>query len=201
MPFQFAKRKTIAVAVYILFKSLAYGCLGIVVGLIGRTFSIISLQSVLSMVAACCMLLILVVPVIHSKMKLPPWMNKSYTTIFHQLMKNPRSQWFALFGFINGWLPCGTVVAALAVAAVPASPIEGFLFMFIFGLATAPVLIIMIIFKKGITGGVKRIFSWVSKTAMLFVVVLLCWRAFGVNGNDPTAGKHMIFCAPWTKNK
>ena len=197
MPFHFAKQKTIAVAVYILFKSLAYGCLGIVVGLIGRTFSILSLQSVLSMVAACCMLLILVVPVIHSKMKLPPWMNKLYTTIFHQLMKNPRSQWFALFGFINGWLPCGTVAAALAVAAVPASPIEGFLFMFIFGLATAPVLIIMIIFKKGITGGGKRFFSLVSKTAMLLVVVLLCWRAFNVHEINADLEKHAIFCTPW----
>ncbi|MCP9752994.1 sulfite exporter TauE/SafE family protein [Ferruginibacter sp. HRS2-29] len=196
MPFNFASRKTTAVLIYILFKSLAYGCLGIIMGYVGRTFSILSLQSTLSLVAACCLLLMAVVPIVHNKLKLPKWVSAIYGKVFNQLMQSPRLHWFALFGFLNGWLPCGTVLSALAVAAVPASPVDGFVFMFLFGIATSPVLVSIIVFKKIIMGKRKYIFAHLSRIAMLLVALLLCWRTFVPVSHD---GKHPVYCSPFTK--
>ena len=43
-----------------------------------------------------------------------------------------------LFGVVLGFLPCGLLYAALAVAASTAGPLEGGLAMFAFGLGTVP---------------------------------------------------------------
>ncbi len=46
-------------------------------------------------------------------------------------------------GLIWGWLPCGLVYSALALALVSASPIRGALLMLGFGLGTLPILLLM----------------------------------------------------------
>lgn len=196
MPFQFASHKAPAIAAYIFFKSLAYGCQGIVMGFVGQAFSLLSLQSMLCLVVACFMLITMIFPVIHRKIKLPGWANALFGKTFHQLIEKPRLHWFALFGFLNGWLPCGVVLSALAVAAVPASPLQGFVFMFLFGIATSPVLISIIVFKRFITGKRKRFFNSLSRAAMFLVVLLLCWRAFAIHVNQRENGHGVIFCTP-----
>ncbi len=46
-------------------------------------------------------------------------------------------------GLVWGWLPCGLVYSALALSLLSASPVQGALLMFVFGLGTLPVLLVM----------------------------------------------------------
>lgn len=48
---------------------------------------------------------------------------------------------WAVVGIANGLLPCGLVYAALALAVNSANPVSGAMFMFAFGLGTAPSLL------------------------------------------------------------
>jgi sulfite exporter TauE/SafE len=49
---------------------------------------------------------------------------------------------FVLIGLVNGLLPCGFVYVALAGAAAAGNPVSGAVFMFSFGIGTAPILLI-----------------------------------------------------------
>jgi sulfite exporter TauE/SafE len=77
---------------------------------------------------------------------------------------------------IWGWLPCGLVYTAFALAATTGDIIESSLTMLFFGLGTLPA-----VFGTGIMGGIATRLSRMDKVkqaAGLFLIVLAMLAAF-----------------------
>jgi sulfite exporter TauE/SafE len=87
-----------------------------------------------------------------------------------------KNRWHAfLFGMIWGWLPCGLVYAALALAATAGSIPHSMMTMFFFGLGTLPA-----VMGVGImTGSLVRLSRWryFRQAAGLFMIALALFAA------------------------
>lgn len=59
---------------------------------------------------------------------------------FRSLLEKQTLSSFYFLGMLNGFIPCGFVYFFLAGAVATASPVDGAMVMFIFGLATIPIL-------------------------------------------------------------
>lgn len=131
---------------YNLGRTVTYFILGLIAGIIGHTFSIKGLQSDISIVSGALIILVvlfsneailkrinsnLVGASFHVKKKLGFLLKKhSYSSLF-------------FVGLLNGILPCGFVYLALAGAVTSGSIINGGLYMFLFGLGTLPMMLLI----------------------------------------------------------
>ena len=98
-----------------------------------------------------------------------------------------RMQVFAL-GLVWGWLPCGLVYSALALAMVSASPLQGAWIMLGFGLGTLPMLLAM----GHVAGQLrkiaqKRIIRRIIGSIIILLGVYTCFMAFNqqAHHHDP----------------
>ncbi len=135
---------------YNLGRVVTYASLGVVFGLIGRTFVLMGFQQWLSIFLGVLLLLILFIP-------------KRYTTnvsIFPSVMGSVRGgigklfqtkSYSALFsiGLLNGLLPCGLVYMAIAGAIATASVMNSSVFMAAFGLGTLPMMWVVAMIGSG----------------------------------------------------
>jgi uncharacterized protein len=127
--------------VYHIGRVLVYAVLGLVVGIIGSTFSFFGWQQVLSVVAGLLMLFFVIFPSgIGALKKKPLGLISFLKNKFNGLIQRKSFWSYALLGIINGLLPCGLVYTAMAAALTTASVYKSVLFMLLFGLATAPAL-------------------------------------------------------------
>ncbi len=143
IPFQAMESKTKRAIAYVLYgggKTLAYGSLGLLVGLIGVQAAQLSAQRYVSTAAGVLLLLSVLVPMIFKQANLQPkiitrftsWVNKNIA----QQFRNQKLYSFGIIGFFNGLLPCGLVYVAIA-AAVSAGCVENaIMLMLFFGIAT-----------------------------------------------------------------
>ncbi len=145
-----AGRKGLATAIYYLAKCLAYGSMGILMGLLGKGISLVNWQQGLSIAAGILILLMAFVPAITRRLKGHFLFRKEFGDLFARIQARPRLHYYFVMGYLNGFLPCGLVFTALAASTVTAAPLAGFLFMFLFGLGTTPALAILSLFKTRI---------------------------------------------------
>jgi sulfite exporter TauE/SafE len=133
---------------YPLSKALGYGLIGVLVGSFGKVFTLFNWQQNLSILAGVVLLLITILP--YLKENLLP--NKLSTNIVSKIYSNFSQKhpflFFTLLGFANALLPCGLIYTALAGAIITYSAWNGFVFMFLFGVGTMPVLLGLIMFKS-----------------------------------------------------
>ena len=87
-------------------------------------------------------------------------------------------------GLVWGWLPCGLVYSALALAMTSASPRQGILLMLGFGIGTLPMLLAM----GSVAGQLRRImqhtiFRRITGTVIIVFGVYTCVTAFNEYGH------------------
>ena len=130
---------------YVLGKAVTYGMMGIVVGLIGQAFLLAGFQQWLGIITGSLMILSVLVPGRIVNRLLPFKGNSAMANAVKQslgklLARGSGASLFAI-GLLNGFLPCGLVYTALAAAMTGGTSAAGALFMFVFGIGTAPALI------------------------------------------------------------
>ncbi len=96
-------------------------------------------------------------------------------------------------GLVWGWLPCGLVYSALALAAVSASPQRGTLLMLGFGLGTLPMLLAM----GSVAGRLRKIVQHslvreISGAIIILFGVYTCATAFNGQQHNHAAINHGI---------
>jgi sulfite exporter TauE/SafE len=108
-----------------------------------------------------------------------------------------------LLGFFNGLLPCGLVYAAAAGAMATASWIQGLLFMALFGLANAPVLMLAASWNRLAPQQLKQYLRskwWKTiPLAVIAVFFILKGAGLGIPGISPafeTASQKPSCCRP-----
>ena len=168
-----------------------YSVLGLMFGLLGKTFIIAGYQQALSITLG-----VLILPVRYGQ-------NFKFTTIIFKPVAKLKSALGKLFtkksysslfsiGLLNGLLPCGLVYTAVAGAIAVADPIKAVLFMSLFGLGTVPAMLGLSLAGQKISIGVRNNFRKVSMVFVSAMAVLLILRGLnlGIPYVSPELDKH-----------
>ena len=141
MPFGQGKTRSLRMIVYHFSRSLMYGLMGLIIGVLGVGFHLAGWQSPISIAAG-----LMVITIGLWQMAGRGGFKIGFTSRFvsdlrrKYIQKSGGMGKNALLGFINGLLPCGLVYTALAASIAAGGIWESGLFMFVFGVATIPAL-------------------------------------------------------------
>ncbi len=165
---------------YHLSRALTYGVMGFLFGLLGQGLFLLDVQQYLSIFAGIVLLVIVLRP--HLKVNWVPKALRDFNIRnYSRFQKLPSATKFPALGMLNALLPCGLVYTALGVAIVSAStPIQGFLFMFIFGLGTLPALWSLTLFGSKLKGAKMQKAKWLTTAFTLVVVFMLILRGMNL---------------------
>jgi sulfite exporter TauE/SafE len=105
---------------------------------------------------------------------------KQFSILYNKLQYEPKIYHYSFLGFLNGLLPCGLVYTALAAATVSGSAAGGFGAMFLFGIGTAPALIILVILKNKMSFRLRQKLKPVSLVLSISIGLLLVVRGLNL---------------------
>lgn len=136
--------KLLQVMMYHFGRLLAYGCIGLFFGFIGKNASLFGVQQQLSVTTGVLMIIFVLFP----KFKVPflqkpihRFFSKLQSQLSQRLKSKKGKLQFLSIGILNGFLPCGFVyMAVLGSLAYSHSIISGMVFMLAFGLGTIPLM-------------------------------------------------------------
>ena len=176
-------------------RVLVYTLMGILVGWVGSSFTIFANQQTLSLIIG----IVLVAFVI---LQFSGHYSKNLTAIQYKMVA-PISKlmgklfgmplWGFFAGLLNGLIPCGMVYLALATALNTATIEGGATFMFLFGLGTTPLMLMIslggVYLKRYIKFDTKRLIPYF----MLFIGVLFILRSadLGIPFLSPHNANHL----------
>ncbi|MCX2574930.1 sulfite exporter TauE/SafE family protein [Pedobacter sandarakinus] len=154
-----------------------YTCLGLVVGSIGGTIKLFTNQQALTLFLGILLVCFTMLQFV------PRYLKRFY--FIQNILLNPISSlmgkvlnWpFAAFfvGSLNGIIPCGMVYLALATAINTGSTASGAKFMFLFGLGTTPLMIMVsmggIMLKRYFAFRTRILIPWASLMLGLLLIL------------------------------
>ncbi|MBO0342498.1 MAG: sulfite exporter TauE/SafE family protein [Bacteroidota bacterium] len=166
-------KKTLQLSIYHIGRLLAYGVIGILFGLLGKGLSLFGIQQKLSIGIGVLMIVLVLIPAKYMnghKLLSPIYsiIGKVKSKLGAELKKKTPDT-FLTIGFLNGFLPCGLVYMALLGAIAMGSPLEGGLYMMIFGLGTVPLMSLVVYSRGMFSTSVK---SRIQKLIPVFVVII-----------------------------
>ena len=160
-------------------RVLTYSVMGMLVGMVGHTFSMRGWQSDLSIISGILIILFVllsnkrVLQFINSKLVGISFFFKKMFAVF---MKSHSYGSLFTIGLINGILPCGFVYLALAGAATTQGPQQGAMYMFLFGLGTVPMMLTLAISGSLISIKARNIINKLSPVIAIALAVFLIQR-------------------------
>ena len=169
---------------YNLGRTATYVTMGIVVGFFGKIIQWGGWQGKISIALGLLIFVVLLIPAIQ-KLFLPSLSRLvlKLKNAFTSQLQSRRPFSSTLTGMLNGFLPCGLVYAALAVALIQNSPWESAVVMALFGLGTLPMLLLAAYSWQAMKSAIP--FSSAKlQTAMLVIVALvMIWRGVSAEMN------------------
>lgn len=130
---------------YNLGRTLTYGIMGAIFGLLGQGLHMLGFQQKVSVLMGAVMIISVLFPALFKNQYT---LDKSWFKVVGKLKKSI-GQMFSIrsfqslffIGMLNGLLPCGLVYMAIAGAIGMGGVVEGSLYMILFGLGTIPMLL------------------------------------------------------------
>lgn len=160
-----------------------YSFLGFGLGILGMGATIAGYQNVLSISLGVLIVLFALFPHI----KFPETISEPYerfqkmiSSSIATLFKNKSTSSSFLIGLLNGFLPCGFVVTALAVALVTETALQSSIYMALFGLGTLPVMLMMNMAPGFISPKWRSKLRPFSTYFAVIIGLLLIWRGIMV---------------------
>lgn len=157
-------------------RAITYALMGAVFGIVGEGLQLGGFQRWISIIMGSVMVLAVVFPALfRSSGKLDKYLygyNARLKQRFGVLFNQRSYSSLFIIGLLNGLLPCGLVYMALAGAIATGGVASGALFMFIFGLGTLPMLLLLSLAGNVVTGSFK---SKINKAIpyVIFVIGVL----------------------------
>ncbi len=164
-------------------KAFTYGVMGAVLGYAGKNI-LISVQQDLSLILGFSLLVTVAVPLgLRNKLDTFSPLRYLYTFVkvrFAEQMKKRGFTTLAVMGMLNGLLPCGLVYTALVGAAVVADAWQSALFMIVFGLGTAPALVLVSFSGKLLSIKYRSLFSRAVPIFSIALALILILRGMNL---------------------
>jgi uncharacterized protein len=182
LPFDTATRMRMTgqALVYHLGRVLTYMIMGGLVGYVGQFIALAGMQKGLSVVAGGLMITMAIlswrVEWLATQL---PGMNRFHNFIkrsINTLLRYNHPAATLSLGMLNGFLPCGMVYAALAGAISTSTPLEGGLFMALFGFGTLPLLLVLMLAGRSAPKSWRAAMTRWQHALFLIVGILLIIR-------------------------
>ena len=174
-------------------RTLTYGFMGLIMGLIGETISLGGYQRPLSITIGVLILLGVILPARFMQRFYPADTYGRFTARLKNLwsrffQKNTYGSLFVI-GLLNGFLPCGLVYMALAGSLAVGSIAGGVSYMLLFGLGTIPVMLAMAFAGNFIGLKARRFINRLLPVGAALIAVLFILRglALGIPYISPPA--------------
>lgn len=169
-------------------RILTYSILGLLAGLAGHTLMMAGLQKSVSISIGILMILsVVVIYYLPGKSGSNPFalkLNTFIRRIFSSVLKKRNNLSLFVAGLANGILPCGFVYLAMAGAAATQEPLNGALYMVLFGLGTFPAMMAVAAFGK-IAGLKARAFLVKAAPVMMIVLgMYFIYRGYTMKDNS-----------------
>lgn len=177
-------RKVSQIFLYHLGRIFAYSIIGLIFGIIGKSFYLFGLQQQLSIAVGVLMIILVIIPAsISSKYQLTKPIYKVISKIKQSLgaaLKKKSSDTFLTIGFLNGFLPCGLVYMAVFGAIASGSLIQGSAYMALFGLGTIPLMTTAIYLGKFLNYNMKQHIQKAIPVVVVLIGILFILRGLGL---------------------
>ncbi len=154
-------------------RTITYGIMGAIFGLLGQGIQMIGVQQKISVIMGVVMIISVLFPALFKNQYR---MDKSMFSFVGKLKKrigemfSIRSfQSLFFIGMLNGLLPCGLVYMAIAGAIGTGNAAEGTLYMILFGLGTIPMLLTISLAGNIMSQAIRR---KINKLIPVMVVVV-----------------------------
>ena len=177
--------KLVGTIAYSIGRVSTYALLGALFGLIGKSFELIGLLQLMSIVFGVAIILTVVFPRMITKFA--P-INTSYLKFNNYIqqklgyfLKNKSTSALFTIGLFNGLLPCGMVYMALTGSLVYGTVVNGMLFMIFFGLGTIPAMGIAAYFSNAISVTLRQKFQKAVPYVMVIFGALIIIRGLNLN--------------------
>lgn len=161
-----------------------YSLIGLLFGLLGKGFELFNFQQHLSILTGVLMILAITLPSLFKKVKIAQPITKVIFKVKSALgeeLKKKRNDTFFTIGFLNGYLPCGLVYMAVLGAIATHNPLQGSLYMFLFGAGTIP-LMSAVAYAGNITNNVfRKKIQQIIPIIVVIIGILFILRGLGLN--------------------
>jgi len=186
---------------YQLGRTAVYTLLGLLVGTLGSSIRIFSDQKTLSIFIGFTLVLFTALQFNttyrNGFSRFQSWLLNPISSLMGKVFHLPL--WGLFAGMLNGIIPCGMVYLALATALNSGSIQSGGMFMFLFGLGTTPLMLMIslggIFLKKYIRFNTNKLIPWF----MFFMGTMLILRAADlgipfISPRNTSAYGHILDC-------
>jgi len=171
-------------SLYHLGRLTAYGTIGLAFGFLGRGLALFGLQQKLSLGIGLLMVLLVLVPGrprqgrrLFNPLHLA--LGKLRSALGDTLKKRTPDAFLTL-GLLNGFLPCGMVYMALLGALAMAEPLQGGLYMLLFGMGTVPMMSLVAFSKGLLKPALARGFKKLIPIFVVLIGILFILRGLGL---------------------
>lgn len=166
-------KRLLQLASYHIGRLCTYGIIGLVFGLVGKSFHLFGIQQQLSIGIGIGMIAMVLIPsAIFNRYNFskPIYaaVSKVKSAMGDALKKKDPGTFFTI-GFLNGLLPCGLVYMAVFASLASGGPGYGVLYMVLFGIGTIPLMTTAIYLGNFLKGQVKQ---RILKAIPVFVIII-----------------------------
>jgi sulfite exporter TauE/SafE len=165
-------------------RIITYSIFGLIGGIIGKQIVLTGYQNVLSIAVGITILLVLIRPVrFLRKIHLIPqsdFITSRLKKIWGPLLRSGSNLSLLGIGILNGFLPCGFVYLALAGAISTGGIISGIIYMAMFGLGTAPILLALSITGQIVSLGLRRKINRLLPVGAVILAVIFILRGLSL---------------------
>lgn len=163
-------------------RTITYAVVGAITGLLGKSFALFGYQQALSLALGIAIILFVLFPKLGRGLNqgrlMPAFFEKVRSGIGRLYFKKNYSA-ILVIGLLNGLLPCGLVMMALAASLASADLMSGTLFMAGFGLGTIPLMWSLTFFGGFISINLRRKLRGLYPYLMVIMACLLIIRGLG----------------------
>ena len=178
-------KKITQIITYHIGKLSAYGILGLIFGLLGRSFYLAGMQQQLSIIVGILMILVAVIPEkVFAKYNFSKPVYRVITKVkssLGQQFKNKSYKSLFTIGLLNGFLPCGMVYVAIFGAIAMQSVSLGVLYMLLFGIGTIPMLTAVIYISNVLSFSFRGTLQKIIPVVAVVIGMLFIIRGLGLD--------------------
>jgi hypothetical protein len=179
-----AYKKLSQITIYHFGRLLAYSIIGLVFGLVGKSFYLFGFQQQLSIAIGILMIAFVIIPQhtlnkYHISKPIYKLISKVKSALGSALKKKTADT-FLTIGFLNGFLPCGLVYMAVFAAIASGNVLSGSLYMVLFGLGTIPLMTTAIYFSHFLKGSMRQKIQKAIPVFVVLIGILFILRGLGL---------------------
>jgi sulfite exporter TauE/SafE len=178
-------KKVLQILTYHFGKIIAYGSIGLVFGLLGKSFYLAGWQQQMSIILGVLMIVVAIVPEkVFARYNFSKPVYKIISNVKSKLGQQFKSKSYSsLFtiGLLNGFLPCGMVYVAIFGAIAMQSVSLGVAYMLLFGVGTIPMLTLVVYLSQLLTFSSRNALQKGIPIVTIVIGILFIIRGLGLD--------------------